>query len=252
MTKIPAKLTREETLALVSALILTTILCVYSLYLKQQELAETSIVSLFEYAESSDVPGKLSVVPRHKARQAKREFSLPTKGAGIQIGGDGSSSGDTTTLTHPRSIVTSDSLSRASGTISDSISIERSVVFRPCKRSWELDSILTMPGEPGVALLRQHVIYESRAYDTAITNHLIRSAKELAQVDVSPTLETQMKFNVGRYGLPYNPLRPQPPSPQVKLRGFVTFVLDFLYTQAKEVPAAVTRVIKPRDKKIPE
>jgi hypothetical protein len=243
---------REETLALVSALIFTTILCVYSLYLKQKELAETGIVSLFNYAESFDVPGKLPGVPRHKARQAKREFPLPTKGGGIQVGGTGSSYGDTTTLTHPRSIIASDSLSRASGTISDSISIERSIVFRPYKRSWELDSILTIPGEPGVALLRQHVISESRSYDTALTNHLIRSAKELAQVDVSPTLETQMRFNVGRYGLPYNPLRPQPPSAQVKLKGIVITVFDFLYTLAKEVPAAVTRGVKPREKKAPE
>jgi hypothetical protein len=243
---------REETLALVSALILTTILCVYSLYLKQQELAEIGIVSLFEYAESFDVPGKLSGAPRQKARLVKREFSLPTKEGGIQIGGNGSSSGDTTTRMHPHSIATSDSLSRASGKISDSINMERSIVFRPFKRSWELDSILTIPGEPGVALLRQHVIYESRAYDTALTNHLIRSAKELAQVDVSSTLETQMRFNAGRYGLPYNPLRPQPPSAQVDVKGIVITVFDFLYRLAKEVPAAVTRELKPREKKAPE
>jgi len=228
---------------------MTAILSAYSLHLKQQETSEIIIVSLSEYAEPFNVPRNHSdFVPRGSGR-AKPGASSTTSDSALR---DAKDSTDTVPLTESRWSLTPDSLADVGRTARDSTTTEWSPVFRPYKRSWELDSIMTMPGEPGIALLRQHVIHESRAYDTTTTNHLIRSARALAQVDVSQTLETQMKYDAGRYGTPYNPLRPQPPSAQVQVKPIVMTVLGFLYMQAKEVSAAVARAVKPREIEAPE
>jgi hypothetical protein len=249
LTNKPGKLTREETLALVCALIITAILSAYSLHLKRQETAEIIIVSLSEYVDPFNVPRNRSdFVPRESGRK-KRGASSTTSGSVLRVAKDSTDAGR---LTESRLSLTTDSLADAGTTAGDSTSTEWSPVFRPFKRSWELDSILTMPGEPGVALLRQHVIYESRAYDTALTNHLIRLGNEFTRFDASHNLENEMRFNMGRYGSPYNPLRPQPPSAQVQVKPIVMTVLGFLYMQAKEVSAAVARAVKPREKKAPE
>jgi hypothetical protein len=242
-------LTREETLAFACALILTLILCAYSLYLKQQESAETIVVSLSEYAEVFDIPSKRQDLSERTRGRTKREITSAARVAEPRVARDSGWFGETAYLIESRSSSILDSLTKASGTVSDSSGAKQSLVFRPYRRSLEFDSISRVKGEAGALLLRQHLFHESQIYDTLLTSHLIRLGNEFTRSDMSPTLESQMKFDVGRYGSPYNPLRPQPPSAQIKVKGIVIALLDFIYAKAKEVTGTVTRVIKPREKK---
>jgi hypothetical protein len=248
LKKKPPILSREEALALVCALVMTMPLCVYMSYLKQQEFTGEVIVALSEYDESFSIPGDRLRLPQQRVAKATQSHSRSQDALIVPVTSDSIPAGRGLEAASLRSPSNSDSLDATIRGRPNVDSAEQSTVFRRFKPSWELDTILTIPGEAGIALLRQHIIHESRPYDTASTNILIRSAKELAQVDVTPTLETHMKFNIGRYGLPYNPLRPQPPSAQVPLRGIVTSILGFLYSQAKELPATVTSGLKPRVK----
>ena len=249
MSNKPEKLNREELHALVCALIITAILSAYSLHLKQQETSEIIIVSLSEYAEPFNVPRNHSDFVQRVSRRTKRGASSTTSDSALRAAKD---STDAVRLTETRLSLTPESLAAVGGTARDSTSTEWSPVFRPTKRSWELDSIFTTKGEAGASLLREHMFHEIQTYDTLLTNHLIRLGTEFARFDASPNLENYMKWNMRRYGSPHNPLRPQPPSAQVNVKPIVLTVLGFLYAGAKEASAAVARAVKPREKKAPE
>jgi hypothetical protein len=252
LKKKPPILSREEALALVCALIMTMILCVYMVYLKQQEFAGQVIVSLSEYDESFSIPADRPRSPQHPVAKARQGDSRPHGGLIVPITSDSISASMNRGAAALPLPSLSDSLGASIRFHQHVDSVEQSAVFRRFTPSRELDAILKIPGEAGIALLREHVIHESLPYDTALMNHMIRLSKELTQTDLYETLEGQMKFNIGRYGSAYNPLRPQPPSAQVPVKPIVLTVLGFLYTQAKEVSAAVTRVVKPRVKEPPE
>jgi hypothetical protein len=217
LTNKPWKPNREETLALVCTLIITTFLCAYSLYLKLQETPEAIVVPLFEYDEAFNLPSRRQDLSKRFSGQTNRAATSPRRGTEPQVAEDSSWIAEHAPLHDSLSTSSPDSLAKASRKTSDSSRAEMGLAFRPYKPSRELDSIFAM-GEAGVSLLREHLFHENRIYDTLLTNHLIRFKNEIARVDVSTNLESQAKFNVGRYGLPYNPLRPQPPSPQIQIK----------------------------------
>jgi hypothetical protein len=106
----------------------------------------------------------------------------------------------------------------------------QSSVFREYESDTVLDSIFRTDSTTRQGLLRQHLQHSSSIYDTVSTFQLVRLSQVIRRFDDQPvTLDESTLRNLRRYGHPYNPVRPQPPTAQVPLEGIFFRLLDYIF-----------------------
>jgi hypothetical protein len=227
-------LSREETLSLFCSLLVTSLLTAYFLYLKQEEWTRKSISVIVDYEELVPLlmPHKdLSIGKRDRVRRGSKLLHAhdvrPTTA-------EGKTTGDL--LNVARDGVFSDeadsanSLSQNSRPVLHPTASKLGPMFRNSGCSSVFDLIFSADPVTRQALLRQHLSYSSAIYDTSQVLHLTRLSNALYRFGERPvSLKESMQRDFRRYGYPYNPLRPQPPSAQVPLEGVVFRLLDFIF-----------------------
>ena len=240
MNRSSAWLRREEKLALLCTFGLTSLLSAYVFHLNEEESEERSPSVLFEYQEVAPHP----VIARRSTGETVSDTQKGIHAARLRKVHGGPV--DTAMRAHS---VASDSVLPPNKTSISSTPAIQSVVFRSAERSTEVDSILAMDPRIGELMLRSYIIEASRAYDTAQTTHLIRLANGFTRFNREFTLEEVMRRDMQRFGYPYHPMRPQPPSAQVPVLPIILPVLDFISSAVKGIPSALSRAVRPGKKK---
>jgi len=224
MTRRPRWLEREEKLALLCSLIVTGALAVYLQRLKENGEEEGSFRTLVEYREFS-VPSTLRrrapatdrLRSKEKAQRVERYSAFPV-------------SVDSARFAQADKALQSDTPSASNLLLRDSTVAQQSSVFRDYKSDTVLDSIFKSDSTTRQGLLRQHLQHSSSIYDTVSTLQLVRLSQVIRRFDDQPvTLEESTQRNFRRYGHPYNPVRPQPPTAQVPIEGILFRLLDYIF-----------------------
>lgn len=218
MTHRSRLLQREEKLALLCSLIMTGALAIVLQQLKESRDAENRVGTLSEYEEFF-TPATRQRPPHERARPSS---------------GTSSRTVERTPVFPVRSdsleVVQSDSSSERIASPWDSTTTLQSDVFRGYTSNMVLDSIFKTDSMTRRQLLRQHMQYASSIYDTATVHHLVRLSHVIRRFDDQPvSLEESTRRDLRRYGHPYNPVRPQPPTAQVPLEGILLRVLGYIF-----------------------
>ena len=224
MTRRPRWLEREEKLALICSLIVISALAVYLQHLKENGEEEGSFRTLVEYEEFS--------VPSTRRRVYPEADRLRSKGEAQRVEGYSTFpvSVDSARFAQTDKALPSDTPSVRNSFLPDSMIVLQSSVFREYESDTVLDSIFRTDSTTRQGLLRQHLQHSSSIYDTVSTFQLVRLSQVIRRFDDQPvTLDESTQRNLRRYGHPYNPVRPQPPTAQVPLEGIFFRLLDYIF-----------------------
>ncbi|TSA20164.1 hypothetical protein D4R75_07885 [bacterium] len=224
MTRRPRWLEREQKLALFYSLIVTGALAVYLQQLKEDGDAEGSFGTLVEYQEFS-VPSTLRRRYPATDRLRGKEKAQRVEGySTFRVSVDSARFAQTDKALPP------DAPSARNPFLRDSTVAQQSSVFRDYKSDTVLDSIFKSDSTTRQGLLRQHLQHSSSIYDTVSTFQLVRLSQMIRRFDDQPvTLEESTQRNLRRYGHPYNPVRPRPPTAQVPIEGILFRLLDYIF-----------------------
>ena len=224
MTHRPRWLEREQKLALFCSLIVTGALAVYLQQLKENGEEEGSFGVLVEYREFSVPSTPRRVSPEANRLRRKGKAQRVERYSAFPVSVDSARFAQTDKALPP------DAPSARNPFLRDSTVAQQSSVFRDYKSDTVLDSIFKTDSTTRQGLLRQHLQHSSSIYDTVSTFQLVRLSHVIRRFDDQPvTLEESTQRNVRRYGHPYNPLRPQPPTAQVPLEGILFRLLDYIF-----------------------
>jgi hypothetical protein len=224
MTRRPRWLEREQKLSLFCSLIVTGALAVYLQQLKEDGAAEGNLGTLVEYQEFS--------IPSTRRRVYTEADRLRSKGKAQRVKEYSAFpvSVDSARFAQTEEALPPDAPSARNPFLRDSTVAQQSSVFRDYKSDTVLDSIFRTDSTTRQGLLRQHLQHSSSIYDTVSAFQLVRLSHVIRRFDDQPvTLEESTQRNVRRYGHPYNPLRPQPPTAQVPLEGILFRLLDYIF-----------------------
>lgn len=217
-------LDNEEKLALFCSLIVTGILAALLQQLKEGNDEVGNRGALIEYQELSVPLTRQRVLLEDGPMRSKK---LPQR---VSVDVNLTPSADTAGLAQAGGGSPADSISPRDPGAQDPAVAQESPVFRYHQDDVVLDSISKTDSTTRLALLRQHLQYSSSTYDTAFALHLIHLSGVIRRFDEQPvTLEDLMQRNLRRYGLPYDPIRPQPLSPQIPLGGALSRLLNYIF-----------------------
>jgi len=224
MTRRPRWLEREEKLALLCSLIVTGALAVYLQQLKESGDGEGSFGTLVEYQAFSVPSTRRRVYTEPNRLRSKRKGQRVEGYSTIRVSVDSARFAQTDKALLP------DAPSVRNSFLRDSTVAQQRSVFRHYESDTILDSIFKTDSTTRQGLLRQHLRHSSSIYDTASILRLVRLSQVIRRFDDQPvTLEESTQRNFRRYGHPYNPVRPQPPTAQVPIEGILFRLLDYVF-----------------------
>jgi hypothetical protein len=199
-------------------------------HLKVEEQTRGVTVDLFEYLEvvphdrlrrprslkeSTNAVRRLpSAIPKNMTRDAAH--SMATRDTLVALPTSATDPPETTSTTSQSPAHTTVGLPRP--------------MFREPGHPTLLDSLEIYEPDTRRAVLREHFKYSAASYDTARVLRMIQISNTFRGFNDRPvSLEESMRRDLRRYGVPHNPNRPQPPSPQIPLEGLVARLLNLIF-----------------------
>jgi hypothetical protein len=215
---------REERLALFCSLLVTSALAFFLQQLKEDRGVEGTTGNLVEYREFSVPPGRRRTPSGMVRMRSPDRAQRPQGSLGLAV------SVDSTQLTQKDRALPSSVPSGRNGFPVDSTGAQPGLLLHNHNSDMVLDSIFKTDSITRQMLLRQHLQYSSSIYDTASVLHLVRFSQVIRRFDDQPvSFEESTQRNLRRYGHPYNPVRPQPPTVQVPLEGILSRLLGYIF-----------------------